>query len=180
MKGQPAAFSAPREEGARHLPSAAFDQSAAGVTSAALSDRLQRLLAAAERLTVDLVAQEPVTVRLSNDTPDHAQHVADRENFDVLPVAEEDGRIVRFVRRTALLGHNSDSWQGVRFEDIHPDDIVSASSPLFELLGRFSRERPRLFVLGRRRIDGIVTVYDLNQPAAHQFAGSGGGVGASN
>jgi hypothetical protein len=116
------------------------------------------------------VAQEPVTVRIGDDTPGYARHVADAENFDVLPISEGDGRIIRYVRRTALAEHPSDTdWDGLVLDDIHPDDIVSASSPLLELLSRFSHERPRLFVLGRRRIDGIVTVYDLNQPAAHQF-----------
>jgi hypothetical protein len=135
-----------------------------------LQDRLTLLLEAGERLTVDLVAQEPVVVRLETETPGYARHVADRENFDVLPIKEKDGRIVRYVRRATLEQHLSDTeWDGIRLDAIDPDDIVSAASPMLELLDRFSSERPRLFVLGRRGIDAIVTVYDLNQPAAHQF-----------
>jgi len=135
-----------------------------------VADRLELLLAAAERLTVDLVAQTPVTVRLENDTPGYARHVADREGFDVLPVEESDGRIIRYIDKLALDAHGpDDKWDGFEFVEVHADDLVSAATPLLDLLNRFSRARPRLFVLGRRQIDGIVTVYDLNQPAAHQF-----------
>jgi hypothetical protein len=134
------------------------------------SDRLTLLLEAAERLTVDLVTQDPVAVRIGSDTPGYARHVADAENFDVLPIKEHDGRIIRFVRRTSLERCESgEEWDGIPLEDIHPDEIVSATAPLLELLDRFSAECPRLFVLGRKHIDGITTVFDLNQPAAHQF-----------
>jgi hypothetical protein len=46
---------------------------------------------------------------------------------------------------------------------------MAESSPLFALLGRFD-DTPILFVLRRDGVSGIVTVFDLNQPAAHQFA----------
>jgi hypothetical protein len=135
-----------------------------------VTDRLGLLLTAAERLTVDLIAQEPITIRPSTDTPGYASFVATRENFDVLPVLEDDGRIVRYLRREALESHRSEvDWAEFPFDQIHPDQIISAVTPLLELLERFSGRVPRLFVLGRQRIDGIVTVYDLNQPAAHQF-----------
>jgi hypothetical protein len=135
-----------------------------------MRDRLDLLLAAAERITVDLIAQEPVAVRPSTDTPGWARHVVDAESFDVLPVLEDDGRIVSYLRRSTLERHASEvDWTGIAFETIEPDEIVSATTPLLEVLGRFTTQRPRLFVLGRRHIDGIVTVYDLNQPAAHQF-----------
>jgi hypothetical protein len=135
------------------------------------SDRLELLLESAERLTVDLISQRPVSIRLANDTPAFARHVAAAENFDILPIEEVDGRIVRYVQRSVLENHVSETeWDGVAFVDIHPDEIVSAASPLLDLLDRFSRDTPRLFVLGRRQLEGIATVYDLNQPAAHQFA----------
>jgi hypothetical protein len=134
-------------------------------------DRLGHLLAAAERITVDLVAQEPITVRPSSDTPEWARHVADSEQFDVLPVREDDGRIVRLASREHLDAHESETdWDGFAFDQIYPDDIVSATTPLLEVLERLSPHKPRLFVLGRRHIDGIATIYDLNQPAAHLFA----------
>jgi CBS domain-containing protein len=136
-----------------------------------MQDRLALLLKAAERLTVDLIAQEPVCVRVSTDTPGYARHVADSEGFDVLPVVEEDGRIVRYVTREDLDRHPSATeWDAIDLTDIHPDEIVSSASPMFDLLSRFSHDQPRLFVLSRGGIDGIATVYDLNQPAAHQFA----------
>src|SRR4029077_14522175 len=50
-----------------------------------------------------------------------------------------------------------------------PDDMVSAASPILELLNRLTERRPWLFVMGPRGIDGIVTIYDLNEPAAHQL-----------
>jgi hypothetical protein len=135
-----------------------------------VSDRLALLLNAAERLTVDLIAQEPVTVQPTTNTPGWARSTAEKEHFDVLPLRESNGRIVRYVRRTALDRHDSDTeWEGVVFGDILPDDIVSAASPMLELLDRFTQERPLLFVLGAKGIDSVVTVHDLNQPAAHQL-----------
>jgi predicted transcriptional regulator len=135
-----------------------------------MRDRPGLLLAAAERLTVDLVAQTPVAIRLRADTLAYARHVAEAEGFDVLPVLEEDGRIIRYICKSALdVCESEEEWRGVELVEIHADDLVSASTPLLDLVSRFSRTRPRLFVLGRRQVDGIVTVYDLNQPAAHQF-----------
>jgi len=79
-----------------------------------MASRLDSLLAAAERLTVDLIAQTPVTVSPSRDTPGIARHVADRENFDVLPFEEDDGRIVRYVRRGSLDVSPSDTeWTNI-------------------------------------------------------------------
>ena len=82
---------------------------------AAEQQRLSRLMVAAERLTVDLIAQEPIVVRLESQTPDHALDVALAENFDVLPVKEMDGRIVRYVHRSDLEKHRSDPWDRVEF-----------------------------------------------------------------
>jgi hypothetical protein len=75
------------------------------------------------------------------------------------------------VGRNALGEHTSDTtWDGFRFEGIQADDIVSSTTPLLDVLERLHPERPRLFVLGRRSIEAIVTIYDLNQPAAHHLA----------
>jgi hypothetical protein len=132
--------------------------------------RLLRLMAAAERLTVDLIAQRPIVCQLESQTPADALDIAAAENFDVLPVEETDGRIVRYVLRDDLETHRSDPWDQVEFKAIRPDEIVSSVNPLLDLLDRFDPSTPRLFVLGRQHIDRIVTVYDLNQPAAHHFA----------
>ena len=97
----------------------------------AVRDRLALLLDAAERLTVDLIAQPPVTVDPRIETPSQAFGVAMREKFDVLPVREADGRIIRYVRREAIEGHRSElDWVRIELSDIHPDEIVSAASPL--------------------------------------------------
>jgi hypothetical protein len=50
------------------------------------------------------------------------------------------------------------------------DQLVSRDAPAFALLERLAEEGSQiLFCLGRRGVDGVVTVYDLNQPAAHLF-----------
>lgn len=131
---------------------------------------LGSLLAAAERLTVDLIAQPLVTVAPSTDTPGYARHVAERENFDVIPIVEDDGRILRTVRRQVLDRHDDEKrWEQMDLDPIRADELVSSTTPLLEVLERISPQHPRLFVLGRRNIEGIATIYDLNQPAAHQL-----------
>jgi len=57
---------------------------------------------------VDLVTQDPVTVRPRTETPGYVRFVAARENFGVLPILEDDGRITRYVRREVLEAHHSD------------------------------------------------------------------------
>jgi hypothetical protein len=107
-----------------------------------IASRLAMLLAAAERLTVDLIAQDPVSISLARDTPAYARHVAQAENFDILPVRERDGKIVRYVSRSTLERHPSDTdWEAAAFEVIRADEIVSAATPLFEVVGRFDRQR---------------------------------------
>lgn len=131
---------------------------------------MEHLLAAAERLTVDLIAQPPIGVDPTRQSPAEAADKAVQERYDVLPIVESDGRIVKYVRRQVLENHRADAdWTYVSLCEILPDDLATATTPLLDLLGRFTRERPRLFVLGRHGVDGIVTVFDLNQPAAHQF-----------
>src|SRR5438045_3282705 len=104
--------------------------------------RLLRLMAAAERLTVDLIAQEPVAVQLELQTPRRALEMAEAENFDVLPVKEADGRIVRYVRRSELEMHRTEAWDQLALEEIRPHEIVSCENPLLDLLDRLDRSTP--------------------------------------
>ena len=134
-------------------------------------DRLRLLLEAAERLTVDLIAQPPVTADPRSEAPREACAKAVKEKFDVLPLRDgESGQITRFVRREELERRYDDAgWDAIEAIDIHPSEIVSATSPILDLLDRFGDDRTHVFVLDRSGIEGIVTVFDLNQPAAHQF-----------
>jgi hypothetical protein len=130
--------------------------------------KLEALMKAAERLTVELVAQEPYCVTRERPLGETLA-TAQAERFDFLPVRGRDGSIKSFVETAALAGISS--WEGlVDIEQpIDVDLLVAESSPLFSLLERF-HHHPILLVLTRDGIGGIVTVFDLNQPAAHQFA----------
>ena len=131
--------------------------------------KLDALMRAAERLTVDLVAQEPYCASPSERSLEKTKAMAEAERFDFLPIRDPDGSLTRFVRTAALA--EIDSWDELDRigEPIGVDLLVSESSPLFSLLRRFE-EAPLLFVLARDGVAAVVTVFDLNQPAAHQFA----------
>jgi hypothetical protein len=94
---------------------------------------------------------------------------ARHRGFDNLPVRDADGHIRRMVRNDALRA--AKSWDVLETEavPIDTDLLVARDAPVFSLLDRFAH-RDILFCLGRQGIDGVVTVYDLNQPAAHLFA----------
>ncbi len=106
----------------------------------------------------------------STDTPAFARELAEQEQFDLVPIREGDNRIISYVRRETLERAAAGAmWSDVEQAVIHPNEIVSANSPILDLLDRFGQDPQPLFVLGQNGIDAIVTVYDLNQPAAHQF-----------
>jgi hypothetical protein len=130
---------------------------------------LASLFASADDLLVDAVAQPPWCVEPARQDVAEAFRVADAQGFDVLPVLESDGEIRRTVAKNRLLG--ATSWDPA-LADASPltaERLVARESPVVRLLDRLDKDKP-LFALGPRGVDGTVTIYDLNQPAAHLFA----------
>lgn len=123
---------------------------------------------AAERLTVELISQEPYCASLERSLEETIA-TAEAERYDVLPIKNDDGSLTHSVEATALQGLSSWAELTTVAQPIDVALLVAESSPLFTLLERFEAT-PYLLVLTPSGIDRIVTVFDLNQPAAHQFA----------
>jgi hypothetical protein len=123
-------------------------------------------------LRVDAIAQAPVCADLAHQMPADAYEQGTEMGFDVLPIREADGEIRRFVRTDALRAKKT--WRSVDAEalPLGADHLVARDAPVFSLIERFAQhpELTALFCLGRAGVDGVVTVYDLNQPPAHLFA----------
>jgi hypothetical protein len=129
---------------------------------------VRSLRSSADDLRVDAVAQPPFCAEPSRASPQETFKEASRLGYDFLPVRDDDG-VIRRVVATAVL-RNSNGWDGVAagMQVIETDSLVARDAPVFSLLDRFA-VREVLFSLGRGGVDGVVTVYDLNQPAAHLF-----------
>lgn len=132
-----------------------------------MNHALHSLMEAANRLTIDAVAQFPYSVMEGREVSSTYAY-ARQERFSLLPVEEADGihRVVETARLEALT-----TWKQVidQARVLKAHDIVSRHAPLFSVLSRFEK-REILFTLGSKGIDGVVTLYDLNQPAAHLVA----------
>ena len=131
-----------------------------------MASKLKSIMDAADRLTVDAIAQEPYCVPRPESVEDVCRY-AKKESFDLLPVRETNGAIRRTVKTALLEGLST--WPEVleRAESLTVDDLIAREAPVLSILGRI-QDRP-LFCLGSKGVGGIVTVYDLNQPAAHYF-----------
>ena len=89
----------------------------------------------------------------------------------MLPIRGGNDSIIREVIERDALETASD-WDGVqaRARPLTAELLVPRESSVLRLLDRLETHR-RLFALGRDgNVDGIVTIYDLNQPAAHLLA----------
>jgi hypothetical protein len=130
---------------------------------------LSSVLASADDLRVDALAQDAWCARPEELTVRETFRRARKCGYDVLPVREQDGRI-RSTLATSLL-ESANSWQEVlpKQAPLTPDRLVARESPVFRLLDRL-HEHTILFTLGPTGVDGVVTIYDVNQPAAHLFA----------
>lgn len=128
---------------------------------------LSSLIRSAEDLRVDAVAQEPFCAEPKRLSPRETYEQACELGFDDLPVRDDDGHIRRMVHAVALRDAN-DTWDVLKSEAVvlDADSLVAREAPAFSLLDRFV-DRDVLLTLGRRGVDGVVTIYDLNQPAAH-------------
>jgi hypothetical protein len=126
---------------------------------------VRSLLASAEDLLVGAIAQEPFCADPGVGSPRSTYEAACHMNFDMLPVHEAGRVMSRVIDRNAL--RDAGNWTVLGSATIAGADIlVARDAPAFSLLDRFDAS-PVLFTLGRHGIDGVVTIYDLNQPAAH-------------
>lgn len=129
---------------------------------------LRTLLTTAEDLRVDAIAQEPFCAEPARRSPADTYVRAIRQGFDTLPIRDDDGHIRRVIPTTCLSG--ATTWTQV-LDDAIPldaDALVARDAPVFSVLERLAASEV-LFTLGRQGVDGVVTVFDLNQPAAHLF-----------
>jgi hypothetical protein len=128
--------------------------------------RFDSLLQSTDDLRVEAFAQDPFCADVALRSPAETYAIAQERGFDQLPVLERDRKIRRLVPTRMLVRHQGwDTAEG-DMEPITADLLVARDAPAFSLLERFE-QAPALFTLGRDGIDGIVTVYDLNQPPAH-------------
>jgi len=128
--------------------------------------RFESLLLSADDLRIEVLAQIPYCADVTSASPVGAFETAQARGFEQLPVRDRDRRIRRLVRTAALEGRGTWGELEGDMEEITADILVARDAPAFSLLDRFAAQ-PILFTLGRDGIDGIVTVYDLNQPAAY-------------
>jgi hypothetical protein len=129
---------------------------------------LRGLLESADGLRVDAIAQDPFCAQPDRADPRSTYIEARERGFDNLPVRDSDGRIRRVVPTSALA--NATDWEFLKLaaNPLSTDQLVARDAPAFSLLERLAHEgTDLLFCLGRDGVDGLVTVYDLNQPAAH-------------
>jgi hypothetical protein len=92
--------------------------------------------------------------------------LATERGYDILPVEDASGSIVSTVATRTL--DQATSWEAVlaQQELLTPERLVAREAPVLRLLDRLEQHEI-LFTLGRTGVDGVVTIYDLNQPAAH-------------
>ncbi len=131
-----------------------------------MTEKMKSIMEAADRVTVRSIAQTPYCVQ-TTQTPAEMLAVATERRYDSLPIREHG--VIRRIIRTRDLEHLA-SWSNLasRARKITVEDLVAGDAPIFSALERIG-QRPFLLCLGCSDIDGIVTVYDLNQPAAQYF-----------
>jgi hypothetical protein len=135
------------------------------------AEKLSALTEAANQLPVALIAQEPDSVSLTLEGVRTALKVGLEQRYTIMPIREPDHSIRRFVTVEDMRRLKGDlpALHNVA-TPIRVEDVVALESPILSLLGRFQeQERELLFVLGPTGVSGVVTIYDLNQPAAQLF-----------
>ncbi len=111
-------------------------------------------------LTVDLIS-EKLECCYKNDDPNSIKEEMEKQNWDVMGFihkASQNGSPAYYICREHL--ENSDS--GFRPLPLEINDLVSSYSPLAESLSKLLC-RKRLFVMGSKGVDRIVTTADLQK-----------------
>jgi hypothetical protein len=122
---------------------------------------------AADLLTVGSIAEQPSCVDSHKPLSEIREHAVN-QGYDWMPVRDDDGMIRQLVETKKLKGLEKFSEVKDQARKVTVADLVGTETPIFSILKRL-QDRPFLLCLGRSGIDGIVTPYDLNQPAAHYF-----------
>jgi hypothetical protein len=125
------------------------------------------VMKAADLVTVGSIAEEPWCVD-STRPPSEFYCEAVTRGFDWLPVRDDDKLIRRVVQTSHLEELASFGEVKNSARKLGVEDLVGADAPILSVLDRL-QDRPFLFCLGGKDVDGIVTRYDINQPAAHYF-----------
>jgi hypothetical protein len=133
---------------------------------------IQSLFNSVDELRVGALAQAPFCADLgAGKKPTEVYAEATERGFDNLPVRDRDGVIRRMVATSALRDASKWSDVGRRAITLTADTLVARDAPAFSLLDRFAEPGHEiLFCLGREGVDGVVTIFDLNAPAAHLLA----------
>ena len=133
---------------------------------------LQSLFDSVDELRVGALAQTPFCADFGSGTsPPETYAEASERGYDHLPVRDRDGVIRRVVATAALKDVSTWSRVGKHAVPLTTDTLVARDAPAFSLLDRFVEpEHEMLFCLGREGVDGVVTIFDLNAPAAHLLA----------
>lgn len=126
---------------------------------------VSRLVALSDELRVGALAQPPYCA-----DPAHALgevlDEARRNGFDYLPIRSGGRPVTNMVSRSALAGMADWSGLGEVAVPMTADILVSAEAPAVSVLDRLV-DSTVLFTLGAAGVDGVITIYDLNQPSAH-------------
>lgn len=127
---------------------------------------LSSILDSADDLRVGAIAQRPYCADPKRDGLRETFDYATEQGYDYLPMRDEDDGIRRIVATSTLA--RARSWDAVRRKasTLSADQLVARDAPVFSLLERLTSQEV-LFTLGRDGVDGVVTIFDLNQPAAH-------------
>lgn len=107
-------------------------------------------------ITVRHIAEDLQVCQADNDAA-VVQNRMEKLDFDVLGI-EENGVICGYVEQSSLETGRCGDYQCT----FSPSELIAESTPLIDLLP-ILRDSPRVFVLDRNRISGIVTRGDLQK-----------------
>ncbi len=108
-------------------------------------------------ITVRSIAEELQSRNASEDASIVLKSMAELD-FDVMGI-EQEGVTYGYVERSRLGTGPCRNYQRI----FHPSELIAESTPLMDLLP-ILRDLPRVFVLYRNRVSGIVTQGDLQKP----------------
>lgn len=108
-------------------------------------------------LTVESIAEPILSVPCSEST-EVAREIIDTNHFDVLGLMDHMGRIVGYID-----AHCTGDEICERYcKTFKIDDLVSLHTPLKDCI-LLMRDKQRLFVLGTKGVEGIITLADLHK-----------------
>jgi len=125
-------------------------------------DVAQILLALEEGIPVTLITSFNLIVCKLDDKVEEVLSRPDIQGFDYIPVYDESESIVGVLVRQDALQPNEPVKEAMR--KLHPSMLISADASLLSFVAEADKT-PYCLVLQRRRIEGIVTLSDLQKLA---------------